>query len=181
VIQKSTKPIMTHLSSACFQILGQLEDILEDILAEDLCQPSTALSGSTIGQHLRHTLEFFLCLESGFESGVINYDMRARDKRMEADKAVVISSINRIRDFVAANLQDKELNLEASYAGHSQDYFTIPTTYSRELAYNIEHAIHHMAIIKIGVKEITPYIKLSGHFGVAMSTVRYHETLAGEK
>lgn len=170
---------MTHLSSACFQILGQLEDILKDISPEDFCRPSTTLSGSTIGQHLRHTLEFFLCLESGFEAGVINYDMRAHDKRMEADKVMAIFSISRIRDFVAAKLQNKELILEACYAQYSQDCAQIPTTYYRELAYNIEHAIHHMAIIKIGVKDIAPYVELPDRFGVAVSTVRYHKTLAG--
>jgi len=166
---------MKLLSAACFQILSQLEDTIEQILPEDLSRPSSTLSGSTIGQHLRHTLEFFLCLEKGFETGVINYDKRAHDKRIETNKSMAISSIRSIRDFIEGGLQDKALQLEVCYERHSGEYCTIPTSYYRELTYNIEHAIHHMAIIKIGVSEIAPYVKLPDHFGVAISTVRYHE------
>jgi hypothetical protein len=43
----------------------------------------------------------------------------------------------------------------------------------RELAYNIEHTIHHMAIIKQSIIEHFTYIDLPEYFGVASSTVRY--------
>jgi len=49
----------------------------------------------------------------------------------------------------------------------------IKTNALRELAYNIEHAIHHMAIIKIGINEVSPYILLPSAFGVASSTIRH--------
>ena len=43
----------------------------------------------------------------------------------------------------------------------------------RELVYNIEHAIHHMALIKIGIKEVAPQLQLPEGFGVANSTIRH--------
>ena len=169
-----------QLSKACFQILSQLEDTVEQIQPDDFCKSSATLSQSTIGQHLRHTLEFFLCLEKGFDSGVINYDKRDHDKLIETDKFIALSAISRIRDFVSSATEDKELKLEVGYERHSEDTITISTNYFRELTYNIEHAIHHMAIMKIGVRENAPYVKLADHFGVAVSTVRYREAVESQ-
>jgi len=162
-----------QILSASFEILNQLESILEQIHPRDFSRPSPLLSGSTIGQHMRHTLEFFLCLERGFKAGVINYDKRDRDKRIETDKSLAISSINRIRHFIASHPSDKVLKLKVGYEQHSEQCCEVQTNYYRELTYNIEHAIHHMAIMKIGVREIAPYVVLPEHFGVAVSTVRY--------
>jgi uncharacterized damage-inducible protein DinB len=166
---------MMPLSTACFEILDQLESTVEQIKPHDFCKASPTLSGSTVGQHLRHTLEFFLCLEKGFDSGVINYDKRDHDKLIESDKFIALSTISRIREFVTSKVVDKELKLEVGYDRHSEECLTIPTNYFRELTYNIEHAIHHMAIMKIGVRELAPYVKLVDHFGVAVSTIRYRE------
>ncbi len=34
----------------------------------------------------------------------------------------------------------------------SDKIFTVPTNFEREMVYNIEHAIHHMAIIRIALQ-----------------------------
>jgi hypothetical protein len=47
----------------------------------------------------------------------------------------------------------------------------------RELLFNIEHAIHHMAILKIGTKIVLPEWDLPQQFGVAPSTIRHQKTL----
>jgi hypothetical protein len=166
-----------QLNTACLTILKQLEETVEQIQPDDFCKSSPTLSGSTIGQHLRHTLEFFICLENGFEKGLINYDKRDHDKLIESDKFIALATIARIRDFISNQIGDKELKLEVGYERHSEDCITISTNYFRELTYNIEHAIHHMAIMKIGIREVAPYVRLADHFGVAISTVRYQEAV----
>ena len=167
-----------NLSAACFHILDQLQNTVEQIHEEDFRKPSITLSGATIGQHLRHTLEFFICLENGFDSGIINYDKRDHDKLIETDKFIALGAIERIRDFIAAQKTDKAMKLEVGYEEHSENFETISTNYLRELTYNIEHAIHHMAIMKIGVREIAPFVRLADNFGVAVSTVRFRESPA---
>jgi hypothetical protein len=169
---------MTQLHTACFEILNQLEHTVEQLRPADFTKPSQALSHATLGQHLRHTLEFFLCLEKGFESGIINYDKRNHDKLVESDKFLALATVGRIREFIAEQKQDKSLTLEVGYERHTENTTPIATNYFRELTYNIEHAIHHMAIMKIGVREVAPYVLLADHFGVAVSTVRYQETAA---
>jgi hypothetical protein len=163
-----------NLTEACSNILAQLTDLVHQIQETDFVKPAETLSKSTVGQHLRHTLEFFMCLESGFEKGIINYDKRAHDKLIESDKFLALAAIGRITQFVN-QLNDRTLKLEVGYDLEKETFITIDTTATRELVYNIEHAVHHMAIMKIGIKEIAPYIQLAPDFGIAASTIRYKE------
>ena len=163
-----------NINLACAHILSQLTDLVAQIHESDFTKPSDQLSQSTIGQHLRHTLEFFICFESGYQHGVINYDKRAHDKQIERDKYIALATIGRIEAFVKS-FKEKELKLEVGYDLSQDEFVTINTTAMRELVYNIEHAVHHMAIMKIGIREIAPYVNLPKDFGVAASTIRYHE------
>jgi hypothetical protein len=164
------------LIQACVHILSQLNDLVSQITQDDYAKPSEALGKSTIGQHLRHTLEFFVCFEKGFEEGVINYDKRAHDKLIERDKFLAIAALNRITTFIQSLNENKQLKLEVGYDVTHEEFICIDTNATRELVYNIEHAVHHMAIMKIGIREIAPYIKLPFDFGIAASTVRHKET-----
>lgn len=161
-----------NLTEACSNILSQLADLVHQIRETDFVKPAETLSYSTVGQHLRHTLEFFMCFEHGFEKGLINYDKRAHDKLIESDKFLALAAIGRIADFIN-KLTDKPLKLEVGYDLKKESFLTIDTTATRELVYNIEHAVHHMAIMKIGIKEIASYVALAPDFGIAASTIRY--------
>lgn len=165
-----------QLVEACDTILGQLADLVERIEERDFVTPSESLGRSTIGQHLRHTLEFFMCLEAGVQSGTVNYDTRAHDRIIEADKFLALAAIYRIRAFVRQQPPRQSLKLEVGYKRHSEEAVRLDTNYLRELTYNIEHAVHHMAIMKIGVREVAPYVTLPSDFGIAVSTIRYQET-----
>ncbi|HZI26248.1 MAG TPA: DinB family protein [Chryseolinea sp.] len=163
-----------NLTEACSNILSQLTELVEQIRQDDFVKPADTLSHSTVGQHLRHTLEFFTCFEQGHAEGLINYDKRAHDKLIESDKFLALAAISRITEFVQT-LTDKALKLEVGYDLEKEAFITIDTTATRELVYNIEHAVHHMAIMKIGIKEIASYVQLSPGFGIAASTIRYKE------
>lgn len=165
-----------NLNNACGNILTQLADLVNQLSEQEFTKPIDSLGHSTIGQHLRHTLEFFICLETGFENGLINYDKRAHDKLIESDKFIALSMISKINEFIRSQSSDKALKLEAGYDLDKEEFVTIETNFLRELVYNIEHAIHHMAIMKIGIREIAPTITLPHDFGIAASTIRYKET-----
>lgn len=164
-----------NLIYVCRDILGQLAALTDVIREADFRKPSIALSGSTVGQHLRHTLEFFLCLESGLESGCINYDKRGHDRIIETDLSVASETIKRITVFIQHLDLDLPLKLEVNYNVDREDNVVLETTSARELVYNIEHAVHHMALIKIGVREVAPYVHLDNYFGIAASTIRHRE------
>jgi uncharacterized damage-inducible protein DinB len=165
-----------QLSNACGHILRQLNDVIRQVDDRDFARPSVALSHSSIGQHLRHTLEFFFCLESGVATGIVNYDKRAHDVLIENDKAFALNALQRIHEFIQHQKTDKALLLEVGYDRHSEQTVSIRTNYFRELTYNIEHAVHHMAIMKIGIREVAPYVTVPHDFGVAVSTLRHQAT-----
>lgn len=170
-----------NLNKACCNILLQLTDLVNNMTEQDFNKPVDALGNSTIGQHVRHTLEFFICLEQGFEKGLINYDKRAHDKLIETDKFIALSVISKINEFIISQPADKALMLEAGYDLDREEFVTINTNFLRELVYNIEHAVHHMAIMKIGIREAAPYITLSHDFGIAASTIRYKEAVVASR
>jgi hypothetical protein len=51
-----------------------------------------SLSSATIGEHTRHVIEMFQCLLNNYESGVVNYDERARDIVLQTDTNFIYSN-----------------------------------------------------------------------------------------
>ncbi len=164
-----------QLTQAVNNVFEQLNQTLIQLSGEEYCRPCTTLSGSTVGQHLRHIIELFQCLEEGYSTGRVNYENRRRDKRIETDKDFASSLMTTIQDKL--NRPDREMMLEASYDELNPAPMTIATNYYREIAYNLEHSIHHMALIRIGIREISG-ITLPENFGIASSTVKYRNQCA---
>ena len=163
-----------EIKKAADHILFQLQEVVYQVSEEDFRKPIEVLSNSSLGQHIRHTLEFFICLSDGYNSGKINYDKRSHDTQIENDKDLSLDLIARMREFILKNTSDQNMILEASYDPVSdQNNSTVNTTYLRELVYNIEHTIHHMAILKIGIRDLCPYVNIPEGFGVAVSTLKY--------
>jgi hypothetical protein len=73
--------------------------------------------------------------------------------------------------------KDVALTLNVCYDRTQGGGFEINTSLERELVYNVEHAIHHMAIIRIAIEREFPSIKLDKHFGIAFSTIRFRDDL----
>src|SRR6185295_9038680 len=109
-----------QIVSACTAILHQLSGVVEQLDDGDFSKPSVALGNATIGQHLRHTLEFFLCLEQGFSRGIINYDKREHDEIMETDKIVAMEVLARIETFIKTPHNNQPLKLEVAYNRDSE-------------------------------------------------------------
>lgn len=170
--------IRMKLIHACTEILEQLESVIEELTDKDFTLRIPTLNNSTIGQHMRHTLEFFTCLMNHHDSGLINYDKRDHDTVIESDRMIALALIKDLKSFIIRINEDKPLTLEANYSLDKDETVLIKTNFFRELTYNIEHAIHHMAIIKIGLKEIAPYVVVPAHFGVAVSTIKYQKGTA---
>jgi len=155
------------------ELLAQLKNIIHQLKDGHFSQPVPVLSQATLGQHIRHTIEFFLCLLDGRTEGCINYDHRKHDVLIEQDPQLALHIIENIRDFIRKQTTDFPLQLEANYSLENDDPITMPSSFYRELAYNIEHTIHHMALLKVAVKQEFAYVQLPEHFGVASSTVRF--------
>jgi hypothetical protein len=166
----------THqLQHAVKTVLVQLSATISELTMEEYGQPCSNLFGNTIGQHVRHIIELFQCLEKGYDSGIINYEKRNRDKLIETDPKLACLMLPEIH--TALVKPNRDLILEASYDEHNQGYLQIHTNFEREIAYNLEHTIHHMALIRVGVTEVSA-LTLPEEFGVAPSTVKYRKACA---
>lgn len=165
------------LASASIEILTQLKAAIVQLNDADFCQKVNILNNSTIGQHTRHTLEFFICLKNSLNSGAVNYDNREHDEVIETDKSLCIIVIDEICDYLSSIHNNTPLELHANYNLSNNEIIVVASNLFRELAYNIEHAIHHMAIIKIGLKEVAPYVSIPENFGVAISTLKHKKAV----
>ena len=163
------------LSQPIQHVFVQLSETLSQLTNEEYCRPSKILVNATIGQHVRHIIELFQCLELGYESGIVNYEKRKRDYRIETDKELASSLLKSIYGDIEK--PNKEITLEAEDYCDSVMTVSIPSNYYREIAYNLEHTIHHMALIRVGVNEVSD-VKLPEEFGVAYSTMKYRKECA---
>ncbi len=164
-----------QLQNAVNSVFAQLSGSIELLTEQQYRQPCKSLFNNSIGQHVRHIIELFQCLEAGYATGTIDYEKRRRDPEIETDKILACSLLQQIcRSLGKA---DRELLLSASYDDHSAEPLIIATNYYREVAYNLEHTIHHMALIRVGITEIGN-IALPEEFGVAPSTIKYRKQCA---
>ncbi len=158
------------------QTILDLKGILEKISDEQYIHPAHYLSNSTIGQHVRHTIELFQCLLKGYETGEVNYDQRKRDVQIETSKSLAVKLLQKIATELIKP-GDRSIILIADYSENGEQGHRINSNYYRELVYNLEHAIHHMALIKVGLVELNA-ANVSDEFGVASSTIRYRNACA---
>ncbi len=162
--------------------IGLLEDAkkyLEQIPPIYYSKTLPLLFDSNIGQHSRHYIEFFQCLltQAKRSNGLIDYDERKRNQRIEREPKYAIEVIEEIIEALPNFQPNCTLYLQAGYSLDSDEALKVRTCFERELLYNIEHTIHHFAIIKIGLQLVMPEIKLPSHFGIAPSTIKYRNEI----
>ncbi len=157
------------LFSAIISNFDELLYLLDQLTDEQYNEPCPDLGNATIGDHYRHVIEIFSCLLEHYGSGNVNYDQRDRDRLIATRMVFALEKI----DWIKVHLQkpDKEILLQQTL---DQRNLIIRSNYFRELLYNLEHSIHHQALIKIAVQKYDNIV-LPLNFGVAPSTIAYKE------
>lgn len=156
-----------------FRHLSQVKELVENLSDTQLSTSIIALNGMTIGAHIRHVLEFYLCLLEGTNSKCVNYDKRKRDKSIEVSTRRCISIINHLLTTIQKHGEDFEMTLTANYGSDDcQLVVHVKSTFFRELLANVEHITHHLAIIRIGIQSFDANINITDDLGIAASTLR---------
>jgi hypothetical protein len=163
------------MTQAIQHVFVQLSETLSQLTNEEYSRPSKVLLNATIGQHVRHIIELFQCLEEGYDRGTVNYEKRKRDYRIETERELAVALLKEIYKHIGR--PNKEIVLETEDFGDTIETVSIPSNYYREIAYNLEHTIHHMALIRVGVNEVSSLVLPEG-FGVAYSTIKYRRQCA---
>jgi len=166
------------MKTCCQENLNEIKLMLFQLTNEQYIYPSNTLFGATIGQHVRHILEFYQSVLMGLGSKTVNYDNRKRDLSIETDHRYAIQIIDKINDGLAIEMTDEQFTLEGNFYGKEGKQIQIKTSVLRELAYCLEHSIHHQALIKIGLLEMNCLSFIDETFGLAPATIRYRKTCA---
>jgi len=156
--------------------LEEIKSLLKQLPSELYVKPKEILSQSTVGQHFRHILEFYVCLQNGIYKQTVCYDERKRDTLIETNMDYATGIIENLQLFLEKITTDSPLTLNANYAVTADEELQLKTSIYRELAYALDHTIHHLAIIKIAL--IEEKIELDTNFGVALSTIRHRKVCA---
>ena len=98
---------------------------------------------------------------------------RERDRRIETDLEYALQKLKQLKN------QLEEINPSGKLLLHSEEAQgqLVATSIERELIYCLDHAIHHQALIKIGLKELNLSQLVHNDFGVAYSTLRYRASI----
>lgn len=155
------------LIPAIKKTLNELSDLVSKLSDKEYCFPCYDLSNASIGEHTRHIIEMFQCLENQYEKGIVNYDNRKRDNLIQTNTAFANECIGVILNQIEK--PNKNLHLQQIV---DKEELIIESNYYRELLYNFEHCIHHQALIKVAIIQ-NATIVVDENFGVARSTIEY--------
>jgi len=153
--------------------LNEIKQLLLELPSELFLTPMEIISNATVGQHFRHILEFYTCLEKGVITGEVCYDERERNVLIETNVEDAIIQIEERITFLESVKSDGALKLKANYSTSSNSKVHLDSSVYRELAYAMDHTIHHLAIVKIALSESNGSSDIVMNLGVAPSTIRY--------
>ena len=160
------------------RLLEQIKDSLSQINNDEYNTPIEAFDNATLGQHTRHVVEHFQCLVKSKMTRFINYDDRKRSLILETDIESCISAIDHINQELRS--EDFEVEISQDFLKTSSNTGSIKSSFFREILYNMDHLVHHQALMKIGFKQIKPHMHLGKHFGYADATINHKQNVHAE-
>ncbi len=156
--------------------LNSLTFLLQSMNNDQYTRKLTYLGDASIGGHTRHIIELLKCVISGYPTSSVDYNNRVRNLSIELDKSTACEEIEAL--LISISKADKEMEL-ITEESPSLGSIKVFTTYFREIVYNTEHTIHHLALIKVGLREMNLEI-VDESFGMAYSTIKYKATLTSK-
>ena len=155
------------------QLIHQINSIIEVIPEVDYSKGMEIFNGSTLGKHFRHIYDFFNCLVHQCNCNEVDYAKRLRDQQIETDRQYAIHQFEELSKEISCLDETLSIEVYTDFELPDGQRPKVRSTIGRELMYAYDHAVHHLAIVKIGVKSIHPDLPLNKDIGVAASTIRH--------
>jgi len=157
-------------NNAILAVVQQIQQVLEQLEPHEYRHPLPEFEGNTIGQHFRHILEFFQCLEQGISKGIIDYAARERNLLYEDSPNLTAAAFAAFAGSLPSFRDSDNVEIKAEFGGQERPHYI--STVGRELMFVYDHAIHHLAIIKIGLICHCPHVQADKDLGVSPSTIK---------
>lgn len=166
------------MKTYCQENLTEIKKVLVQLTNEQYVHNAILLSQASIGQHVRHILEFYQSVLNGLDTKIVNYDNRKRNLLIETDNQYAIQVIDEINSNLERVIPDEAYILQGNFCAKEGEQTQIKTSLFRELAYCLEHSIHHQALIKVGLLELDRLYFIDDTFGLAPATIRFRKLCA---
>ena len=154
-------------------LIDTIVDTMSAIDSDLYHQPLEIYNGSTFGKHFRHIHDFFHCLVHQCPDKEVDYCHRCRDERIENHKDYSIDAFRILQQDLQSLDEDQIITVKADFETSEGVRPAVKTSIGREIMYAYDHAVHHLAIVKIGLNANCPHLDLDQNIGVAASTIRH--------
>lgn len=168
LVAANAVPPRDALARLLDDLAGVILHVPDDVYT---AKPLPRVSGS-IGQHVRHALDHVAVLVTARPHGVMTYDSRERGTAIETDQGAALRAILRLKPLLEAmtdDVLDSPVVLTALLEREGTPE-SARSTLRRELAFVIDHTVHHQALIAT-LLDVTG-IGAPEAFGLAPSTPR---------
>ncbi|ANW95675.1 hypothetical protein AXE80_05020 [Wenyingzhuangia fucanilytica] len=121
--------------------------LLVDISQEQYCDKSIPPYYSSIGGHMRHILDMFHCVFSGYQNGRVDLTKRERNINVETFPSYATAYLDSIVQHLL-NLEESDLSRTIQVVDDlGNGCCTVDSTLGAILAQAQSHTIHHYATI----------------------------------
>lgn len=162
---------ISNLKAAC-----QMLNSLTHGEFSQICRP---YFDSSVGKHLRHILDHYLCFQRDVQKGTINYDRRQRDGQLETDRNHAYTVMEHVSAFLETLKQshsaEHPLNVVMCYDLASPQSKVTLSSLGRELQFLQGHSVHHYALMAAMLRFLGKSV--DPHFGMAPSTIVHEEAI----
>ncbi|RYH02502.1 DinB family protein [archaeon] len=163
--------------SQAHSMLQQKLLVLDLLTDEDYCKKNVDIFNSSIGGHLRHSMDHYeaLVTAASSPSSFADYDSRSRNTLVETNRKAAKDSVLALQKKLEK--LDLEKNIEVSFIGETKTFtsFKLTSTVARELSFASHHGIHHMSMIKLLLQGMGYSLPAEANVGIAPSTVLHHK------
>ena len=173
--------VLSTLIGDNVDILQQLDRLLANISVDLYCQTQPQLNSSSIGVHLRHVLDHYTCLLEGLDDGLVDYDQRARDARIEESihqaQICLKGVVSGLQGLLLKRFEGEIQVYMATSSGRvgNGDRLSVAQVSSleRELGFLHSHTVHHNSSIALLLKLNNVEVLIEKDFGLAPATAHF--------
>ncbi len=164
---------MKKIIEGSLESLDQMISFIEDLDEHAYLYIAAPWFMSSIGQHLRHSMDLFLALQT-FQEGFIDYDVRRRGCDLEKSRNVGLSELKSVRAWLI-NLTEscltKTIEVKTEVSLSTQNSVALDSSLARELGFTSSHLVHHLALMAVIAKMAGK--KIDDSYGLAPATATY--------
>lgn len=163
------------IKAQAITLLHQKKTVLNIIKPADYIHKNERIYNSSIGGHIRHSLDHFQCLAitakfPSTSTNMANYDERKRKTEVETNPLAALAVIEQLQ--LSIHSWDLSQSVDVSFIADNFEFksYTVTSTLGRELSFVAHHAVHHMSMVKLLLQELG--YELPPDLGIAMSTAK---------